>query len=115
MATTKIRDPNTLSNYDKFRTKHITANFKIDFEKKRLEGDVALRLEVLEKAREIVLDTSYIHLAAITVNDSKAEWNLDARTEPYGSALRIQVDKDIEVGKQLIVNVSIADDLQGIC
>ena len=116
MATAiKLRDPNTLSNYDKFRTRHITANFKIDFEKKRLEGEVALRLEVLQKANEIVLDTSYIDLTAITVDDSKAEWNLDARSEPYGSALRIQVDKDIEVGKQLTVNVSMAEDIQRIC
>lgn len=106
MATSKIRDPNTVSNYDKFRTRHITANFKIDFERKRLEGEVALRLEILEKAGEVVLDTSYLDLEEVTVNDSKAQWKLDARSEPYGSALRIQVvDDNIEVGKDLVINV----------
>jgi leukotriene-A4 hydrolase len=54
------RDPNTLSNYNAWRTKHTTANFEIDFEGKRLDGFVDITLENLAKEEtKIVLDTRY--------------------------------------------------------
>lgn len=54
------RDPNTLSNYNAWRTKHTTANFEIDFEGKRLAGSVDVTLENLAKEEtKIVLDTRY--------------------------------------------------------
>lgn len=52
------RDPNTLSNYNAWRTKHTTANFEIDFAAKKLKGNVELTLERLGQGEEkIVLDT----------------------------------------------------------
>ena len=52
------RDPNTLSNYNAWRTKHTTADFDIDFDAKRLTGIVHLTLERLDsKEHKIVLDT----------------------------------------------------------
>ena len=54
------RDPNTLSNYNAWRTKHTTANFEIDFDAKRLKGEVELSLERLSRhEQKIVLDTRY--------------------------------------------------------
>lgn len=53
------RDPNTLSNYNAWRTKHTTANFTIDFDAKRLLGTVQLELEKLADESKIVLDTRY--------------------------------------------------------
>ena len=54
------RDPNTLSNYNAWRTKHTKADFEIDFERKRLKGIVELTLERLAREeRKIVLDTRY--------------------------------------------------------
>jgi hypothetical protein len=51
------RDPNTLANYGEWRTKHTTVNFRVNFEKQRLEGSVLLELESLtdKKSREIIL------------------------------------------------------------
>ena len=52
------RDPNTLSNYNAWRTKHTTANFEIDFDGERLKGNVELTLEKLAKNEsKVVLDT----------------------------------------------------------
>ena len=52
------RDPNTLSNYNAWRTRHTQANFEIDFDQKRLKGNVELTLERLAKdEQKIVLDT----------------------------------------------------------
>lgn len=53
------RDPNTLSNYHNFRTKHTGVDFTIDFEHKRLFGKVALDFDVVTEGetRELVLDS----------------------------------------------------------
>lgn len=57
------RDPNTLSNYHNFLTKHTVAEFAIDFEEKVLSGGVELTLESLTEGetKEITLDTRYVH------------------------------------------------------
>lgn len=66
------RDPNTLSNYNAWRTKHTTANFEIDFDAKRLKGSVELHLERLAKEeRTIVLDTRYHLLFCLALVDTK--------------------------------------------
>jgi len=55
------RDPSTCSNYNAWRTKHITANLEIDFVKKRLWGNVVLRLKRLgdvgTENKRVVLDS----------------------------------------------------------
>ena len=58
------RDPNTLSNYHNFRTTHTTVHFDIDFDKKRLYGNIVLRLQSLTEAEtsDIILDTRYLSL-----------------------------------------------------
>lgn len=57
------RDPNTLSNYQSWRTQHVTANLEIDFEKKRLWGNVILKMKALRQKTEekIVLDSRYVY------------------------------------------------------
>lgn len=53
------RDPNTLSNYHNFATRHTSVDFEIDFEHRILSGAVGLELESLtdEQVGEIVLDS----------------------------------------------------------
>lgn len=52
------RDPNTLSNYHNYVTKHTSVDFEIDFEKKRLVGSVVLKLESLtDEEVDVVLDS----------------------------------------------------------
>ncbi|MCJ1246033.1 hypothetical protein MMC30_003237 [Trapelia coarctata] len=86
------RDPNTLSNYDDFKTTHTVANLNIDFSKEQLAGNVILTLEAAAgvKTREITLDSSHLDVLDVEVGGSPAKWDLLPRTEPYGSALKIQ-------------------------
>ena len=105
MAGTK-RDPNTLSNYHVFRTRHIHAAFSIDFSKSVLKGGVRLSLEAVGKEDDdIVLDTSHLDLSNVTVNGSPAEWKVEPRSEPLGSALKIKVGKGVDLGQVLDVSV----------
>jgi len=87
------RDPNTLSNYNAWRTKHTTADFEIDFVNRRLDGHVSLTLKNLTRQElKIVLDTSFLQISSVEVDGQKASWELAAaRTEPYGSPLTIDL------------------------
>ncbi|KXT07572.1 hypothetical protein AC578_10239 [Pseudocercospora eumusae] len=88
------RDPNTLSNYNAWRTKHTTADFHIDFDAKRLTGVVHLELEKLAKDSNLILDTSHLDITGVEVEGDKARWELaESRIEPYGSPLTIHVDE----------------------
>jgi leukotriene-A4 hydrolase len=52
------RDPNTLSNYNAWRTRHTLADLEVDFDAKNLTGTIHLELEKLSKGDDkIVLDT----------------------------------------------------------
>lgn len=55
------RDPNTLSNYQTFLTKHTAVDLQVDFGRKLLHGNVTLTLESCTQAgsSELVLDTRY--------------------------------------------------------
>ena len=88
------RDPNTLSNYNAFRTKHTKAEFDVDFDAKRLHGHVELTLDWLNKDEQnILLDTSFLDISSVEVSGSKANYHLaSSRTEPYGSPLTIELD-----------------------
>lgn len=55
------RDPNTLANYHNYVTRHTSVDFEIDFEKKRLVGDVVLKMESLtSEVVDVVLDARYV-------------------------------------------------------
>lgn len=56
------RDPNTLSNYNAWRTKHVTADLEIDFRGQRVWGSVTMRMERLAKGvGKVVLDTRLVN------------------------------------------------------
>lgn len=88
------RDPNTLSNYNAFRTKHTHAQLEIDFDNKRLKGTVELTLDKLSKdENRIILDTSYLNVGDVLVGGEKVQHELaSSRTEPYGTPLYINLE-----------------------
>ena len=102
------RDPNTLSNYNAWRTKHTTANFSIDFDAERLHGSVTLTLQRLANQRQIILDTSYLSVSEVKIAGSKVDWNLASqRQEPYGSPLTIEVPAQHAEASSLQLEVEI--------
>jgi hypothetical protein len=57
------RDPNTLSNYHNYVTRHTSVDFEIDFEKKRMVGTVVLKMESLvdgDAKVDVVLDSKCV-------------------------------------------------------
>jgi leukotriene-A4 hydrolase len=109
VQTSVPRDPNTLSNYNKFITRHTAANYEIDFEKSILKGGVVLTLESLTDAesKEIILDTSFLSISDVKVNGKAVKWTLPDRVEPYGAPLTIQLDAGVAKGEKVEVDVKL--------
>ena len=112
MATTinMPRDPNTLSNYNNWKTSHTRAEFAIDFDAQKLIGNVTLELESITAAEseEIILDTSYLDISNISLDGKKVtDWIVKDRFEPYGSPLSIKIPG----GKPKSKSVSVKIDL----
>lgn len=113
LSRSKRRDPNTFANYNDFITKHTIANFYIDFENEKLVGNVVLTLKPVtnSKSKEVILDTSYLDIKHIGVFGRDVEWDLLDRSEPFGSALKIKLDREIEENESVDIDVRPITDL----
>lgn len=102
------RDPNTLSNYNNFKTIRTVANLEISFEERKISGSILLRLKSIADAasQEILLDTSHLNVRKVSLNKKTVKWDLLPRFEPYGSCLSIRLDEGIENGTCVEVGVS---------
>ncbi|KAF7519061.1 hypothetical protein G7054_g13236 [Neopestalotiopsis clavispora] len=105
-----VRDPNTLSNYNHWLTRHTTVHFHINFEKQRLEGSVQLDLESLtdKESKEIILDTNRLHVASVKINQKDSEWKLKDRVEPFGSPLHVSVPDGAAKGQFVTLDIEVA-------
>ncbi|MCJ1360523.1 MAG: hypothetical protein MMC33_010531 [Icmadophila ericetorum] len=103
------RDPNTLSNYHELVTSRITANFTIDFQKKQLTGNVILALKSTRKGtnQKIVLDSSFLDIKNVRASDQGSKYSLHPRSEPYGSALEIELEKGVEAGTTVHIDIEV--------
>lgn len=104
-----VRDPNTLANYNAWRTRHTSADFDVDFDTKRLTGTVHLTLERLAKDEsKIILDTSFLDIVDVHIGADKTKWDLASkRFEPYGSPLTIQMNDTQTAASTSSVTVTI--------
>jgi len=105
-----VRDPNTSANYDAWRTKHTTANLKVEFEQKRLRGSVILELESqTDKAsKEIILDSSYLDVASIKLNSAPSSWEMRDRIGANGSPVHVAVPDGAAKGEVVKLEIDLA-------
>ena len=108
------RDPSTLSNYEHFKTRHTAAEFNIDFEKRVLNGSVTLDLEATNNGdeRNVYLDTSYLDIQDVEIDNRKVQWTVHPRGEPFGSKLEIKLDSAFTSGSHFSVNVRLSDEFR---
>nr|Q0CFY9.2 RecName: Full=Leucine aminopeptidase 2; AltName: Full=Epoxide hydrolase; AltName: Full=Leukotriene A-4 hydrolase homolog; Short=LTA-4 hydrolase [Aspergillus terreus NIH2624] len=111
MATTinPPRDPNTLSNYNNWLSTHITANFDILFDQKKLVGNVIHKLKSITNAEstDIVLDTSHVDVTDVKVDGKPSVWELLPPVKPYGTALKIKLDQGVKMDEIVHVDISV--------
>ncbi|KAF7870585.1 hypothetical protein EAF04_004329 [Stromatinia cepivora] len=105
------RDPNTLSNYNNWRTKHTIADLAIDFKKQRVLGTVTLQLESItdKESEEIILDTSFVDVQNVAVDGKKTEeWAVKERTEPFGSPLSVKIPGGAAKGTIIALDITLS-------
>lgn len=83
------RDSCTNSNYYNFHVNHTDLNLDVSFDKKSLSGCVSYTLTRKVDCDSLVLDTSYLSINGVKVNDETVDYTLQNRQEPYGSPLII--------------------------
>ncbi|KAI0134631.1 leukotriene A-4 hydrolase/aminopeptidase [Xylariales sp. AK1849] len=103
------RDPTTLANYGAWLTRHTTVDFKVNFDKQRLEGSVSLELESLtdKESKEIILDTNFLKVSSVKLGSSDLSWKLEEKVEPYGSPLSVSVPEGVFKGEKIKVDIAI--------
>ncbi|RYP40647.1 hypothetical protein DL767_001505 [Monosporascus sp. MG133] len=103
------RDPSTLANYGDWRTRHTTVNFKVNFDKQRLEGTVLLELESLtdKESKEIILDTNSLSVLSVKLNSSDSDWIVKDRVAPYGSPLHVSVPNGAPLGEVVKLDIGL--------
>ncbi|ORY03662.1 leukotriene A-4 hydrolase [Clohesyomyces aquaticus] len=104
------RDPNTLSNYHNYVTRHTAVDFSIDFTKNILHGSVTLSIESLteRETNEVILDTSFLSISDVKANNRAVKWEVKDRVEPYGAPLVISLDYPCSKGKKLDIRIELS-------
>ena len=103
------RDPNTLSNYNNWRTTHTRTTFDILFDQQKLAGNVTHKLKSITKAEtnEVILDSSHLLVRDVNVDGKPVKWELAARMEPYGSPLRIKLSDAVDLDSSIEVSIDV--------
>lgn len=84
-------DPSTLSNYTNFNIRKTDLQFKVLFDEEKVDGVVVYDLSSIDEIEEVILDTSYLEIQRVRVNDKEiGEYQLKERAEPLGSALVVK-------------------------
>lgn len=104
------RDPNTVSNYNNWRSTHVTANFDILFDQKKLVGNVVHQFKSITdgESKEIILDTSHLDIGVVKVDGQPSKWEFLPSLEPYGVPLRISLDNPVKLNGTVEVDVCFA-------
>ena len=105
------RDPNTLSNYDAWRTRHTTATLTIDFKRRCLRGSVVLDLvsQTDAASKEILLDSSHVDVSSVKLNAAPARnWEIGAPQPPNGAPLRISLPDGVARGESVRLEMEVA-------
>ncbi|KAK3365849.1 leukotriene A-4 hydrolase [Lasiosphaeria ovina] len=105
-----VRDPNTLSNYGEWQTKHTTANLTLNFADKCLHGSVLLELESLtdKASTEIILDSSYLAVSSVKLNAAPLPWEIKPRTKYLGSPVHIALADGAAKGAVVKLEIDVA-------
>ncbi|KAJ5088120.1 hypothetical protein N7456_011736 [Penicillium angulare] len=103
------RDPNTLSNYNNWRSTHITANFDIWFDQKKLVGNVVHKFTSITDAQsqEIILDTSHLEIGEVKVDGLPSKWELLPTLDPLGTPLKISLNQAVKLNDTVEVDIAV--------
>jgi leukotriene-A4 hydrolase len=88
-------DQCTNSNYKAFTVHSTKLHLDVDFDEKLVRGTVEYELSLVETTEKLHLDTSYLAVREVKVNQTEAKFVLNPRINPVGSKLSIDLPKNL--------------------
>ncbi|KAH3687439.1 hypothetical protein WICPIJ_001549 [Wickerhamomyces pijperi] len=88
-STTPEYDFSSLSNYKNFSVRNTELDLTLDFENKKIVGSVKYHLTVLKSTEQIVLDSSYLQINQVQIDNEIVPFEVKQRVEPRGCAVEI--------------------------
>ncbi|TDL22284.1 hypothetical protein BD410DRAFT_770293 [Rickenella mellea] len=99
-------DPTTQSNYLSITTEHVAFEWKVDFAKKVISGSALHTMKVhANGVKEALFDTSDLHVSSVETDGASAKFELQAKHDVMGSALRVLLNKEVSDGTEVKVKV----------
>ncbi|WWC71745.1 leukotriene A-4 hydrolase/aminopeptidase [Kwoniella pini CBS 10737] len=101
------KDQATLSNYLEIITKHININWEINWNEKIFNGNVELKMESKKNdLNEIKLDSSFLNIKKVEIDNKIIEYSLGDRIEVMGQALTITLPKSLNKGEIVTIKIT---------
>ncbi|RDD36645.1 Leukotriene A-4 hydrolase [Trichoplax sp. H2] len=97
-----MADPTSFSNFDQCLVSHMSLDWSINFDTKRIEGNVTLATQVVaDDVSKLILDTRDIAVTRIFDNDTGKDFNYSftENIPALGTALEIQLSETIRGAK----------------
>ncbi|EXJ77982.1 leukotriene A-4 hydrolase [Capronia epimyces CBS 606.96] len=103
------RDPNTLANYNNWRTVHTATTLDILFDQQKLQGSVTHSIQSITdgESDEILLDSSHVQIHRVTADGKQVPWEIVQRVEPYGSPLKIKLERKVKLNEKVEVHIDL--------
>lgn len=99
-------DPSTNSNYQYFKVNQTDLDLSVSFEEQIVRGTVTFDLTPKLDTDTIVLDTLYLNVDQVAVNDEKVEFDLKELVKPLGAPLVIKASCTKDTPLKLSVSYS---------
>jgi leukotriene-A4 hydrolase len=103
-------DYSTLSNYKSFKVQNSTFDIELKFDEKIIVGSIKYDLLTLSSISKIVLDSSFLKINSIKVNDEARSYQTTERSEPLGAALVIELEAPSDSKLEVLIEFETTKD-----
>ena len=117
ISKTNQKELNTFSNYDIISQTNINVHFIVDFDNKKVDGEVTISFKALEDGEVIILDTKSLIIKSIKDNTgNELDFKLDNyyRLESHGVPLKIYKEYSKDDAFDITIEYSTTKDCMAI-
>jgi aminopeptidase N len=112
------RDYHSFANIDEARVEHVHLDLDVDFDKRQLVGEAAMRVALQPGASKVVLDTRDLTIKEVLiyrgVTPEPARYELAPADPNLGSALSIFLPRSVSTSTRIVVRYASAPKASGL-
>eukprot|EP01064_Diplonema_japonicum_P015284 TRINITY_DN2300_c0_g1_i1.p1 TRINITY_DN2300_c0_g1~~TRINITY_DN2300_c0_g1_i1.p1 ORF type:complete len:610 (+),score=137.38 TRINITY_DN2300_c0_g1_i1:67-1896(+) len=99
-------DPSTYANISEVVVKHMSFDWRVDFDLKEIQGSAELSVEVLKDTDKVVLDSRDLKIHQVTVGSTAASHTAGEATEAFGSAVTVHAPVPLKAGTTTSIRIT---------